>query len=401
MLLILAGAKTYSQDLASAKQLWEEKRLAASREAIDAYLEEAGADDAEGWLLKATIYAAMVDDPRLKYLVADGRMDAFAAIKKAANLNQKWVTGELTANKFELLKVIDKGCTSDGVAFFNAGAERKSTADFSQALEFFKKAHSVREFAQKQGWKPAFQPNDTVLLYNTTQSAINAQKEDEAVLYARKLAERSISSASSYSKADFENIYQWLVNYYNMKKDGANLQLFAAKGARIYPGSLYFATVSINNFRETGNDEQLLKAGEVATRAFPGNTELLYSYCSDLFTYIYSKAAPGKSKIYQSKLEQNLSLLIKAQPDSSKAYLLLGKHYYNMAVAMQKAGGSVNTKITGMLQKAAIQLKCFEKNMSEKRSQEYEEGVRLLITILNVLGSKADAERYNKLLEGI
>ncbi len=399
LLLIIAGITGYSQDLATAKRLWAEKRMVASKEAIDAYLEEAGAEDAEGWLLKATIYSAISTDPQLKYLVADGRMDAFSAIKKAAALNQQWVTGQLSASKFELLQVIYKGCTSDGVAFFNAGAERKSVPDYAVALDLFKKAISVRDFTLSQGWKPVFQPNDTVLLYNTTQAAINAQREDDAVLYGRKLADKGISAAGNYSKADFENIYQWLVNYYNSKKDVLNLQNYAAKGVKIYPKSLYFTTISINNYREMGNYAQMILAYEAGIKRFPQNTDLIYSYCSDLFTYMHGLLKPGKLKLNQSaKLERSLTSLTKAQPDSAGAFLLLGKHFYNMAVDIQKtAAGS--KKVIPLLRKSINQLKLFVAKSNPDGGTSYNEGLVLLVNALNAVGDKGEAKRYFQLLQ--
>jgi hypothetical protein len=394
LLLIIAGEAAFSQDLATAKKLWEEKRMMASKEAIDGYLEEAGAEDAEGWLLKAAIYSAISTDPQLKYLVADGRMDAFSAIKKAAALNQKWVTEQLTASKFELLQVIYKGCTSDGVAFFNAGA-----------LDFFKKAVSVSDFVLLQGWKTVFQPNDTVLLYNITQSAINAQREDDAVLYGRKLAGKGIYSAGMYSKADFENIYQWLVNYYHIKKDGPNLQLYAAKGAKIYPKSLYFTTISINNYRETGNYKQMVQAYEAAVKRFPQNHSLRYIFCNDLFNYIYSVSVTETIPIRLKKLlyvtlTWHLQTYILQEPDSASAILLLGKHYYNKSVDLLKAGFG-NRLITQILGQAIRQLKLYEAKATITNDIHYKEGVQLLVNTLYAVGDKAEAERYSKLLQGI
>jgi hypothetical protein len=328
-------------------------------------------------------------------------MDAFAAIKKATALNPKWVTAQFTTSKFELIKVIEKGCTSDGVAFFNAAAEKKSVPDYAEALNFFKKASAVRDFSFSLGWKPGFQPSDTVLWYNITQAAINAQREDDAVLYGLKLADKGSYSAGNYSKADFENIYQWLVNYYNIKKDVLNLQLYAAKGAKIYPQSLYFTTISINSYREMGNYGQLILAYEAGIRRFPQNNYLMHSYCSDMFTYIYVVLKPGKLKLNNSaKLEQSLVALTKAEPDSARAYLLLGKLYYNMAVDMQKAGARSN-KVIPVLRKSVTQLKLFETKSNPTSAASYKEGLALLVNALNAVGDKDEAERYNQLLQGI
>jgi hypothetical protein len=397
-LFLLSANLLWAQHLATAKQLWDDKRIVAAKEAIDTYLDDAGREDAEGWLLKAAIYSAMSTDGQLKYLVADGRMDAFQAIKKATTINPGQVTAKLKTANFAILKDIYTGCTSDGVAFFNAGIEKRAVSDHGTALEYFKKALLVSQFAQQQGWKVGFKPNDSILLYNAAQAAIHAQKEDEALLHGKKLADKHIFTAGNYTKTDFENIYQWLVNYYHSRKDGSNLQLYAAKGAKIYPQSQYFTTSSINNYRETGSYAQMIAAYELGIKQFPNNDALLYSFCCDLFNYIHLPATTVKvKKLLYPKLEQNLRISIKSQPDSAQAYLLLGKHYFNMAADYQKSGASNNQVLLMLNQSISILKTCTEKDRN-LQSQIRKQAFELLITALKSTGRKGEAnEAYAKM----
>jgi hypothetical protein len=390
--LMLMTNFTVAQDLATAKQLWADNRVVAAKEAIDSYLADTGSEDAEGWLLKAAIYAAISKDPQLKYLVADGRSDAFQAIKKATAINANLVANNLQRSDFDMLKHIYQGYAADGVAFFNAGSEKKSTEDYAAALENFKKARIIGQFTQEQGWKLVFQPNDSILLYNTAQAAINAQKEDEAVLYSKKLADMGIAAAGSYTKADFENIYQWLVNYYNINKDSRNLQFYAAAGAKVYPQNQYFANISINNYRETGNNTQMVQAYEAALKRFPGNHALIYCFCTDLFTYIYAPGTSVKTKrLLYPKLESNLQAYSKTQPDSAKAYLLLGKHFYNKAVDLQKAGAGNKPVVTAFNQ-AIKMLKIFTNRPFEPGSKIRIEAFEIMITAYKAAGRKGEAD---------
>jgi hypothetical protein len=208
---LLLSVQAAGQDLAAAKQLWAEKRIVAAREAIDNYLQENGNDDANGWLLKAAIYFAISSDLQLKSLVADGRMEAFTAIKKAVSLDGGLASGPAAKEIFTILPAIYQGYTTDGVAFYNAAVERQATVDYGHALSHFKKAMQVSDFYSTQGWKLLIAPSDSVLLYNAAQAAIHAGNEDEAILYCRKLADRKIYQAGAYSRQDFESIYQWLV----------------------------------------------------------------------------------------------------------------------------------------------------------------------------------------------
>jgi hypothetical protein len=297
------------------------------------------------------------------------------------------------------LQVIYKGCASDGVAFFNAGAEKKATQDYATALDYFKKAVSVRNFALSQGFKPVFEPNDTVLLYNTTQAAINAQREDDALLYGRKLAEKGIAAAGSYTKADFENIYQWLVAYYATKKDNNSLQAYAAIGAKIYPLNLYFASTSINSYRETGNYIQMIQGYEAAIKRFAGNNALQYSFCNELFTYIYATSGTTTSKkTFYTKLEQNLQQYLKKQPDSAGAYLLLGKHFYNKAADLQKAGTGSKTILLALTQ-AVKYLKICTSKQADPLSIIRKEAFETLIIVLKAAGRKGEATAaYNQMM---
>jgi hypothetical protein len=395
--VILAALVTnaQAQDFSLAKTYFQEGKLAAAKEQIDGYLEsDEGGAAAEAWLLKAAIYARISDDAQTKYLVPDGKKEAYLAIERAVKLNKSLAKRELEKDSFAVLRSIYAGYAAEGVASFNAASEKKSAAGYAQALDLFKNALTINQFAVDQQWVADLRPARPVLQYNAAQTAINGNKEDEALLYSRQLADNRVIAAGSYTATDFYNIYQWLTNYYYIKQDAKNLVQYAGQGATAYPNSTFFVTMLLNGYRQLGDYAHLLEIHEKAVKQFPGQYAFVYAYCADLFAYIYQPDGHKQVKpAFHAKLEAQLKDYIGHQPDSAKGYLLLGKHYFNRAVGMQKAE-SPDKQILQMLNLAIGQLQMFTQKFIGPRTGIYKEAVSLLATSLNAAGRKAEAVVY-------
>jgi predicted Zn-dependent protease len=176
-------------------------------------------------------------------------------------------------------------------------------------------------------------------------------------------------------------------------KDGQNLQKYVAIAAIMYPQSVYFPTISINNYLETGNYPALITAGEAALQRFPANNVLRYSLGSGLFTYTYASTttAGTKKKLYV-KLEQQLKALIKSEPDSARGHLLLGKHLYNKAADLQKNAGSKSVLFA--LTECIKSLKICIQKASGANNDIRQEALRILVTTLKATGQPKEAELY-------
>lgn len=402
--VILAACVTnaQAQDFSLAKTYFQEGRLAASKEQIDGYLEGEQGNKAEAWLLKAAIYTGISDNVQLKYLVPDGRKEALSAMERAIKLNKGLAQQELEKDSFAILRTIYRSYAMEGVSVFNAASEKNSALGYAQALDFFKNALIINRFALEQQWVVELQPELLVVQYNAAQAAINANKEDEALLYSQQLANARVIAAGRYTNKDFFNIYQWLVNYYYSKRDAVNLVRFANFGASVYPETVYFVNMQVNGYQQLGNYSHLLPIYEKAIQQFPNQHNLLYAYSADLFNYLYRAGTnkPESPALWSEKLELALKNYIQQQPDSAKGYLLLGKHYYNKAASLQKSHAG-SERILSLLNLAADNFQFAVDKFSNRGLPQFKETVLLLARALEAAQRKQEAAKAIKLLEGI
>lgn len=390
-IICLGIVQAKAQQLDLAKQYLKERQLVAAKEQIDNYLNSEGQTNVNGWLLKTEIYAAISNDAQLRYLVPDGRNEAIASLKKATTLNKTVVTAELEKQGYKPLPDLYKGYVTDGVAAFNAATETKQAMGYAKALDLFKNALTINDFAREQGWEIPFHPELQQVQYNAAQSAINAGNEDAAILYSRQLANGSIISTGNYTKANFANIYQWMVNYYYIKEDHKNLQHYAAWAAKVYPDSLYFTSILLKSYRKTNYYDDLWLLYDKALKEFPKQHAILYSFCADMFTYIYTTVDKAVKGEMSQKLEEHLKQYIQLEPDSAKGYCLLGKYYFNVAVDMQKAGAKANS-ITSYLNHAITQLKIGIEKCHDCDRAFLKEAKLTLCAALKGIGQKVDTD---------
>jgi hypothetical protein len=333
-----------AQDISRARQLLQQKDLARAKEAVDSFVLQ-NDFDAEGWLLKANIYNAINKDTATKYLLADGRMEAFKAVQKAVQINKTYADEQMKTGGYSLPFDLYNGCTNEGVAYFNAGAERNDKASYAEALNNFKKAGLVGNYITTNGW--GLSAIDTNNLYYCAKAAINAGKEDDAALFAKKIADNGITQ--SLANKGFESIYQWLAYNYKQKKDGENLLKYATLGAKQFPASVYFNLIYIDWLRQQKDYSNMFALYQDVFKKQPNNGKYQLAYYNDVFNYLYQGGEPVSDQVkYEKVLSAGFLQYLKANPASAEGRLLLGKFYINQAndAANQiSANPRVNTKI--------------------------------------------------------
>jgi hypothetical protein len=398
VILAACVSNAQAQDFSLAKTYFQEGKLAAAKEQIDGFLEGEQGNKAEAWLLKAAIYAGISDNVQLKYLVPDGRKEAFSALERAVRLNKGLAQTELEKDSFAILRTIYRSYAMEGVSIFNAASEKNSPLGFAQALDLFKNALIINRFVLEQQWTVDLHPEVLSVQYNAAQAAINANKEDEALLYSHQLANSRVIAAGRYTTADFFNIYQWLVNYYYIKRDAANLVRYTNFGASIYPQTVYFVNMQVYGYRQLGDYSHLWPVYEKAIKQFPDQLILLYAYCTDLFNCIYqSGTSKTENQLLGEKLESAVKNYIAHQPDSAKGYLLLGKHYYNRAASLQKTHAQPEP-ILSLLNLAADNFQSAADKTIDRRLPQFKETVLLLVKALEAAQRKGEANEAYKLL---
>jgi hypothetical protein len=390
-----------AQDLSRAMQLLQQKDFARAQEAIDSFVQLNDAH-AEGWLLKATIYNAISKDAAAKELVADARQEAFVALQKAMQINSTGTNEQVKKEQYNLPFDLYKGYTNQGVAYFNAGAERNDKASFAEALNNFKKARLVGNYITTNGW--GISAIDTNNLYYCAKAAINAGQEDDAALFAKKIADNGITQ--SFTNKGLEPIYQWLVYNYKQKQDGENLLKYATLGTKQFPASVYFNLIYIDWLRQQKNYSSMFVLYQDVFKKQPSNSKYQLAYYNDLFNYLYQSNEPVSDQIkYEKVLSAGLSQYVKANPATAEGRLLLGKLYINQAndVAKQSLAnpGASATILNGyktaqrnLLLKSNKYLLEIVNKFSKPGATVYIDALQLVVANFNTLNMPKELGRY-------
>ncbi len=393
-----------AQNLNIARDYFQQKDLARAKESIDSFV-LLNDNNAEGWMLKATIYNSISKDASARYLAADSRMEAFEALKKANQLNSDLVSEQLKPANYSLAFDLYNGFTNEGLAYFNAGTERNDKGSYGEALLKFKNAGLVSSYIYTNQW--GLSVIDTNNIFYGAKAAINAGKETDALYFAKKIADAGIIQ-TSFSKG-FESIYQWLVYYYKLQKDGEHFEKYMAIAMQKFPSSVYFNLIMIDWLRQQDDYPKLFEAYSTLLKIQPAG-KYQFAYLNDVFNYLYqSKVEITDKAIYESKLKNGLLQYLKTNTAAVEARLLLGKFYINKAndIAKEMAlRSTMDAKVLNRYKKAQrnflLQSNAYLKEIVNKYSKNnrvvYKEALELLISNFIFLGMKKEAGRYEQLL---
>ncbi len=319
-----------AQEPAYARQLFEEKSFAAAKQSADSFVQY-NPGNAAGWLLKARIYNAISKGQSLKDMVADGRMDAFLALQKAVQLDKTYTEREL--NPIKLPFELYDGYTNEGLQYFNGGVDGNNKSSFTTALDKFKKAGMVSRWIYSNGWGLA--SFDTTNIYYTARAAMMAGKEEDAFLFAQKIADAGITRGRAGTA--YNSIYQWLAFYYKKQKDGGNLLKYAGLGMNSYANDPYFNLILIDWYRQQQDYTNMFAQYDQLLAKQPGNQYQL-AYLNDVFIYLFNNKTTIHNKPgYQDILSRGLTDYLKTNNASTEARLLLAKLYINQAMQKQAA----------------------------------------------------------------
>jgi tetratricopeptide (TPR) repeat protein len=225
LLIILGSSSLFAQSIEDIEAQFGKGELDKAKTSVDAFLtKEKNAAKPDGWWYKGLIYNEIAKSEKYKSLAPDGRMDAFNAFKKYYELDPKAIRA--TLEQHVRLFDIYNGYFDLGVAGFGASKFDDSYASFKNAL-------MVEEYIAGKGYEyngfkfPAF---DTTLIQNIALSAYRAKKDDDAVIYYKKIADQRIAGK------DNVDVYQLLIEYYIKKGDKVNAEKYFALGRELYPG---------------------------------------------------------------------------------------------------------------------------------------------------------------------
>lgn len=410
LLLLASGTGLFAQNVEDIEKAFSAGQLDKAKENVDAFLaKEKNATKPDGWWYKGVVYNEIAKSDKYNNLVKDGRMEAFNAFKKYYELDAKAVRA--TLEQHVRLFDIYNGYFDQGVKGFN-------DSRFDDAYSNFKNALTVEEYINGKGFDyngfkfPAF---DTTLIQNIALSAYRAKKEDDAMIYYKKIADQKIAGK------DNVDVYQLMYEYYLKRNDKANATKYLELGRELFPADDRWYQLELAEGDGDDKKKHFAKYEELLPK-YPDKYILSYNYAVELYNYLYTgDNKPADYKESQEKLVKALNMTMAANKDYPDANVLMARHYYNVIYDIQDEQKAIKTN-TPADQKKKAEIKdrmiqtadkmityakaAYDVYDSKATLKAIEKGnfkvvSDLLSSAYEVKGDKEKTEMYKKKLESI
>ncbi|HET6767106.1 MAG TPA: hypothetical protein VFH08_06900 [Chitinophagaceae bacterium] len=410
LLILLGSSSLFAQSIEDIEGQFQKGELDKAKASVDAFLaKEKNAAKPDGWWYKGVVYNEIAKSEKYKALAPDGRMQAFEAFKKYYEMDPKSVRG--TLEQHVRLFDIYNGYFDMGVASFGA-------SNFDEAFKNFKNALAVEEYISGKGYEyngfkfPAF---DTTLVQNIALSAYRAKKDDEAVIYYKKIADQKIAGK------DNVDIYQLLIEYYTKKNDRATREQYLQLGRQLFPEDERWYQIELDEVDSKDKKALFAKYEELMPK-YPDKHIMLYNYAVELFNYTYAgDKKPADYKETQKKIESVLKTTMNVNKSYPEANVLMARHFYNVlydiqdemqavkgtTAADQKKKADLKAKMTEAADQLIVYAQgAFDIYNSKATLKAGEKGnfkvtAGYLATAYDVKGDKAKADEYRKKAEGV
>jgi len=319
-LLIFCSFFVKAQTLDDVNSLMDKKQYKSAKDAIDKYMADPkNAGKPDGWYYKGRVYNAYSYDSSLsKKDVYDLKLQSFDAFKKYQQLDDK----DLRMKVEQYQSYLDLY-----FGYYDLGASQFNTKDFAGAYESFKKALDVKDYILGKQYiytLAKVYALDTALVLNTAIAATQAKNLDDALGYYRKLTDANVAGKG------YEEVYEYLADYYAKKEDAANLQAIIDKGKRFYPQNGFWSELELRQVSAKGDKPALFAKYEELIAKDPGNFQLGYNYSIEMYNNLYGKDAIKVTDAARDKLTATLKSAI-ANDKGIDATMLMSNHLFNVA----------------------------------------------------------------------
>jgi hypothetical protein len=319
-LMFSLGGSSYAQSLEDISKMFNSKQLAPAKIAIDKFFSDAkNANSADGLYYKGKIYNELSKDAATPKTDAyNYKLIAFEAFKLQQVNDKKDI--RMTVDQYLPYLDLYGGFYDLGVSEFNA-------KNFASSYNAFSKAQMMENFIIERKYQyEGFKANklDTALLINMAAAGLNAADTVNALK-----SYRTITDAGVVGK-DYEQVYEFLVSYYNAKKDVANLDPIMAKAKAAYPQNSFWEAVETENISKSGDKKAIFARYETLLAKDPTNFINGYNYSIELYNSIYVKDYTTIDSATSSKLISVLKATI-PNDKGNDANMLLTNHLFNVA----------------------------------------------------------------------
>jgi hypothetical protein len=332
LIWVCNSTQIFCQSLTDAQKYFDDGRIVEAKQQIDEYINQNNTD-INALLIKSKIYYVLGTGKQYAEVVADGKAIAISALKAANSLDSKTVFTILQQESFGLPINLYNDLSNDGIVYFNSATERKDKALYEQALFHFKKAISFSTYIFEQGW--GLQALDSNNLLYAAKAAIYAGKNEDALLYTKKIVDNNIRK--TIDNKGFQPIYEWLTYYYRQSKNEESLLKYSTIGNTIFANSAYFSLNKIDWFRSNKNYPKLI---EEYNALFAGGFKTPYyynNYFNDVFTIIFTeKDSTIDKQYYKNLFEKDITAYLNKNKAAFATMLIAGKFYRNLAIEYSK-----------------------------------------------------------------
>jgi hypothetical protein len=336
-LLLASFTCAFAQSAKKANDLLKNKKVEDAKNEIDkVVVNEKNAKEADAWYTKSKVYAELSNDSTLRSKYPEARDEAFAAVKKYVELDDKKLVS-LTLDNYKPIMDVYNG-------YFKTGATYYNNNNFADAFENFRKCLETSKYMNEKGWSN-LKLDTTVVLY-TGISAEKIQKKDEAAIYYGMLADAKVSGEN------MAEIYKWLADYYSTKKDAANSQKYLAIGKSLYPKDNFWDTMELELARDNGDKQNLFTKYEDIIAKDPTNYLYVYNYGIEQYKEAYKEDVtkrPANSDELITKAITNIKKTLELKPDYAPANFVLGQVIYNQGVDLNAKAKEIKLPPTGKL----------------------------------------------------
>ena len=384
-LLFFYSINSMGQSLDDINKMMEKQQFAQAKTAIDAFIADPkNATKSDAWYYKARIYNALSYDKTVPLPeVYDLKLQAFEGFQKTQQLDSKDLRLKLEDHKSYL--DIYYGLFDLGANFYNA-------KQFDKAYDAFNKALVVKDFILDKKYtytNVQLYPLDTALVLNTAIAAMQTKNEEGAVSNYKKLTDANVSGNA------YQEVYEYLADYYTKKDDQANLLTILEKGKKLYPKNDFWVSMELDALRKKGDQPLLFAKYEEMMVADPANFVVPYNYSIELFNSIYGhNAKPADEKAIKVKLTEILTKAM-ANDKGIDATVLMSKHQYNLSSDLSIATNLVKgTKPEDVKKKADLSAQ------TKKQMDEFLVYAKLASTYYDALPTFKPVQRatYQELL---
>lgn len=411
LLLLISNVIIQAQTLDDINDMMDKKNYAGAKTAIDKFLTEGNnSTKADGWYFKGRIYNSLSNEKTTPESdIYNLKNSSFEAFKKYQQMDPKDVR----------MKLENYGSYLDlYFSLYDLAANQFNNKNYDAALISFKKALELEEYIlnKKYSYTQVTLNNlDTALILNTAIAATQAKKEDEAILYYKKLVDANVAGQG------YLEVYEYLVDYYYRKGDKASFNEMLVKGRKYYPSNNYWNEIELENLSKSGDQVALFAKYDEILAKESGNFVIAYNYSVVLYKIINEKdGLQTDANSLKDKLTSVLKMAV-ASDTGIEATVLMANHYYNMASDHLNASSLIkgtkpedvkkkselktmsNKKMDECIVYADLAVKYFEPKPKLKPLQlaNYKIVLSYLSEIYNLKGDKKKADEYDKKLAAL